>query len=86
LTRDDRFDPNWFLVELITPMLVNEDYLNSQILIKLESKHSSLIHDEHIRCWVKLIPTGIDPLKEKDGDAYLSYGYIMINGEDYVYE
>ena len=86
LIRENSSDPEWFIVELQAPLMVNEHYESSIILIKLESKHSSLVHDEHIRCWVKLIPAGINPLKVRESAEYVSYGYIMINGEDYVYK
>lgn len=78
-------DPEWFVVKLDTPLNVNSSFKSSEILIKIRNKHSSLVHDEHIKCWLKLVPEGVDPYNEKDSSRYTSYGFIMINGEDYVY-
>ncbi len=78
-------DNNWFLVEITEPLNVNHEYEDRIILIKVIDTFASLIHDEHIRCWLKLIPKGMDPTTNKKISDYLSYGYIMINGEDYEY-
>lgn len=79
-------DNNWFLVELTQPLEINEEYVKNKILIKIKDTFASFIHDEHIKCWLKLIPKDIDPKINTDISKYLSFGYIMINGEDYKYE
>lgn len=79
-------DTNWFVVALKTPLEVNEKYEDKIIIIKIKDTFASLVHDEHIKCWLKLIPKGISPKKEKDISKYVDYGYIMINGEDYEYD
>lgn len=79
-------DTNWFVVALKTPLEVNDDYENKIILIKIKDTFASFVHDEHIKCWLKLVPKGISPKKEKDISKYEDLGYIMINGEDYEYE
>ena len=78
-------DNTWFLVHLKTQLDTNDQYENEKILIKIKDTLASFVHDEHIKCWLKLIPKGLEPKKENRGSEYLSYGYIMINGEDYVY-
>lgn len=79
-------DIDWLLVKLETPLYVNEEYENDHILIKIRSKYQSLIHDEHIKCWLKLIPKGTNPKIESSSSSYTSYGFIMINGGDYEYD
>lgn len=86
LTTEKGEDPDWFVIKLDTPLNVDSSYKSSEIIIKIRNKHSSLVHDEHIKCWLKLVPEGVDQYKEKDSSKYTSYGFIMINGEDYVYE
>lgn len=85
-TSDGNQDVDWFLVKLETPLDVNDDFHKQYILIKLRSKHASLIHDEHIKCWLKLIPKGINPLRERLVSSFYSYGFIIINGEDYQFK
>ena len=79
-------DTNWFLVELAEDMAISNEYESRKIMIKILETHASFVHDEHIKCWVKFIPKGLDPAKVSDISQYLSYGYIMINGEDYEYD
>lgn len=79
-------DNTWFVVQLKNPLDVNINYDSELILIKIKDTFASFLHDEHIKCWLKLIPNGMDPRKENDGSAFRSYGYIMINGEDYEYD
>lgn len=79
-------DTNWFVVALKTPLEINDQYENNIIIIKIKDTFASLVHDEHIKCWLKLVPKGISPKKEKDISKYVDYGYIMINGEDYEYD
>jgi hypothetical protein len=79
-------DNNWFLVQLVDPLDISNDFEDKKILIKIKDTFASFLHDEHIKCWVKFIPKGLDPLEQKDISLYLSYGYIMINGEDYDYD
>ncbi len=83
---NDHKDPEWFVVKLDTPLCIDSSYSNSEILIKFRSKHSSLVHDKHIKCWLKLVPEGVNPYEENDSSKYMSYGFIIINGEDYEYE
>ncbi len=85
LSSDKGNDPDWFVVKLDTLLDTNSEYQNSRILIKLESKYSSLVHDIHIRCFLKLIPKEVNPYKEGRASEYYSFGSIMINGEDYQY-
>ncbi|SMG51748.1 Membrane proteinase PrsW, cleaves anti-sigma factor RsiW, M82 family [Marivirga sericea] len=86
LVSDRGVDPDWFVVKLDTPLSVTDDYNNSAILIKVQSKYLSLVHDKHIRCFLKLIPTEVNPLQEERSSEYISYGAIMINGHDYQYK
>ncbi|WP_456459755.1 PrsW family intramembrane metalloprotease [Reichenbachiella sp.] len=85
-TDSGQLDPDWFAVKLDTPLNVNHEYESHIILIKLRSKYQSLIHDEHIQCWLKLIPKGSNLHLENISSDYTSYGFIMINGEDYEYD
>lgn len=79
-------DIDWFLVTLNLPMEIVEDYEKDLILIKFQSKYESLVHDIHIKCFLKLIPKGKKLAEESVSEDFLSYGYIIINGEDYEFE
>lgn len=79
-------DTNWFLVILRDPLDVNDEYEDRKILIKVKDTFASLLHDEHIKCWLKLIPAGTDPRTKRHISEYPSMGYIMINGEDYKHD
>ena len=79
-------DANWFLVNLAEPLKVNEQYQNKKILLKIKDTFASLVHDEHIKCWLKLIPVGHDPAVDRDISNYPGLGHVMINGEDYEYD
>lgn len=77
-------DTEWFLVELENPLSIQQDieyaHINSHVLIKLESNNDSLIHDEDIRGFLRLIPdmslvNGEKPVY----DDFASAGYILIN-------
>jgi len=83
---EGRFDRDWFLVRLSPPLNVLDEYEKDIVLIKFRSKYSSLVHDEHIECSLKIIYKGVDPTVVSDLSSYLSYGFIVINGEDYIYE
>ena len=81
-----KMDIDWFLVKLATPLDFTGTYENDLILIKIRNKYDSLVHDEHIKCWLRLIPKGVDPRVDSDSSLFINYGFIMINGEDYQYK
>ncbi|UII19342.1 PrsW family intramembrane metalloprotease [Fulvivirga ligni] len=76
-------DPYWFKVKLDQQLNVVSDFESEYIFIKILDSQASFIHDEHIRCALKLIPSHLNPEQEMFTTSYLSYGNIIINGEDY---
>ena len=76
-------DADWFLVQLHSNLDINNEYENNKILIKLNDKGSSLVHDTHIECTLRLIPTGHHLGSVTLMSSYPWFGAIGINGEDY---
>lgn len=81
----DREDIDWFLVNIDQPMDVQDQYKNKRVLIKIRDKSASLIHDEHIDCWLKIIPDHIEIARVMHADDLISCGLVIINGSDYRY-
>ncbi|WNB17962.1 PrsW family intramembrane metalloprotease [Marivirga arenosa] len=81
-----RTDREWFLIKLNNSLDVSKEFNSEFIMIKLQSKYMSLVHDKHIRCFLKLIPKGVNPATEKNRSEYISFGYIIINGFDYEFK
>lgn len=79
-------DDDWFVLRLDQPLDFNDDYHNNLMLIKLQDRSSSLNQDEHIKCYLRLIPTGKNPKKMTRIENYHKMGTIIINGADYVYD
>jgi len=78
-TDDDKVDIDWFLVKLEEPLNF-ENINNGFVLIKLESKESSLIHDADIRGYLRLIPS-LEMIKEKRPKKknFEYAGYVLID-------
>lgn len=83
-TNKEYIDTDWFLVEFENPLSIQEyidfAHIGTHVLLKLESKTDSLIHDEDIRGFMKLIPDMSLVTGEKPQyDHFASAGYILIN-------
>jgi hypothetical protein len=77
-------DTDWFLVELENPLSIQEyidfTHINSHVLLKLESKTDSLIHDEDIRGFMKLIfDMRLVNCEKPQYEHFASAGYVLIN-------
>lgn len=72
-------DTDWFLVELENDLRL-EGCVGTQVLIKLEDNTSSLIHDEDVRAYIRIIPD-LELLKKETPfvDDFPFVGYIFIN-------
>ncbi len=75
----NKVDIDWFLVKLEEPLSftgINKHF----VLVKLESKESSLIHDADVRGYLRLIPS-LDMIKEKRPKKknFEYVGYVLID-------
>jgi len=79
----DKVDVDWFVVKLETPLNF-ENINNNYVLIKLENKENSLIHDTDVRGYLRLIPS-LDMLKQKfpKKKSFEYAGYILIDAYEY---
>ena len=83
-TGKEFIETDWFLVKLKQELLI-QPYLETKcigthILLKLEDKTDSLVHDTDLRCFLRLIP-GLNQLQdlkpEKENFAFA--GFMLIN-------
>jgi hypothetical protein len=80
---EDKGDVDWFVVKLDSPLNF-ENINNKFVLIKLENKENSLIHDADVRAYLRLIPS-LDLLKVKRAKKknFEYAGYILIDAYEY---
>ncbi|MDJ1496951.1 PrsW family intramembrane metalloprotease [Cytophagaceae bacterium DM2B3-1] len=81
----ESIDPDWFVVKLRDDLdledCLDDQHVHSFLLIKLETKSDSLIHDEDIRVFMRLIPDmqmvrSKQPIRK---DAFPPIGYGLVN-------
>lgn len=85
LHSDGESDNDWFILKPDKPFDFNDDYEKQYVLIRMENSYSSLIHHEHIKCFLRLIPKGRNPKKHRKLIHYHKMGFIILNGGDYEY-
>lgn len=85
INSDGESDAGWFILKPDKPFQFNDNYEQKYVLIRKDNDYNSLIHDEHVKFLLRLIPKGRNPLKHKKIMHYHKMGYIILNGADYEY-